>query len=1209
METKDFEILYNNMLDNGKQGSLTLLTAPTGTGKSYTIIKFLSDFINKDKLNCAFFITDQKINLPIDDFKVAFSNIDNQGKTKTITERDFYRKVAVIRSLGDTCENILNEIENDELPKIFSKTREYDRVVHKLNQSFKSYQDSGSEKQTKDAYKELKNAEFAFREYLTKQLKILAKTGEADLGQQQDLIKRYLATKHGKECQDCCDWVNRHYPTIDLERRQLYIMTTAKFIRSYTPFFQYTSQQFTQSKILKNSLVVFDEFDSTKGQLLNKAIDDSWHMRSNFIDLFSAVAEKLKKSQEDTPTVLKKLFKNETKIAELIIDAQKLEKRYRLDLSYKSVLKTYEDNFVLHLPYAIKASRNRKWWSELNYAENYVKLLHSETSPKNDLHFYRMLGQITGFVMKFASTIQHCAQHYAVIENNKRSRLSPKMSVEDATYTIYSALHFSDEQKEALTNVWGGWSNNRRIGKKNVIPETYHQFQKEGLDFYVFSEAERHALDTKISATTLNKTPENFLLTVLRNANLLGLSATAELPTVLNNYDLDYLREQLGERFISGYGLLTPKTKESFKLKDAYKRHGIEIEVSLANIMDVTAGLMPIIQDRMKMVQKQLPAGDRVELNKVVAHVDKYLEGLSDYYKERYFKLFDSFVLFMISPALATFLGLQSVLPKDDIRMETKFVQEIFEALANILCRKEKNIPKLDIISKSNQVKTPIKGQIEKALSEPNNDRRVYLLSAYQTLSVGQNLQHDISEIEKGHYTCIRGADKDSSDKRYFQIDLGGIYLGDVTHVYTDPIDLKTMRPELIRLLAELEYLLDNGEISKDDFDEYLLRLEKLPEVLPGEEPVRRIKQFTKARSYMMSYTRAILQAVGRMDRTHNKVSNPQVIVTENVLTNFSISNLNEQLISPEGLAIAEFKMNHKLEDSVESSDQSICANRFQNLTYLTFVDFRKLVLALQSDKITAQRYRNLREFFLINPTIGSTELGLQQKEDTCGLQYLPINKACYTAYPKYKKVKDKDGRRHTETGIFKFDGPFETQIEVSEASSGLTSILKYPGLRQLFEHNGYATEWNAKDYVLNPVQFINAYLGILGEVAGKFILEDNWQVNLSPITQLPHNELFDFRTQGHVLVDFKNWRGPLQISPENARQQVKKKLAQFESSDGQEWRAVIINILQNGKDASDKAIVINDGSIMEVSALINVDGALVLTMADKKRIGDFLRG
>ncbi|EGF34387.1 hypothetical protein AAULR_10920, partial [Lacticaseibacillus rhamnosus MTCC 5462] len=67
------------------------------------------------------------------------------------------------------------------------------------------------------------------------------------------------------------------------------------FIKGYTPFFEKSSKSFQFSPILSNSLVVLDEFDSTKKQILDNSIEDALKVQVDLLPLFDALYEGLSK--------------------------------------------------------------------------------------------------------------------------------------------------------------------------------------------------------------------------------------------------------------------------------------------------------------------------------------------------------------------------------------------------------------------------------------------------------------------------------------------------------------------------------------------------------------------------------------------------------------------------------------------------------------------------------------------------------------------------------------------------------------------------------------------------------------------------------------------------------------------------------------------------------------------------------------------------
>ena len=60
-----------SFMDNDKENGLLLLDMPTGFGKTYSVIKYIAEFIkeNSDTGKKIFFITTLKKNLPVEELK------------------------------------------------------------------------------------------------------------------------------------------------------------------------------------------------------------------------------------------------------------------------------------------------------------------------------------------------------------------------------------------------------------------------------------------------------------------------------------------------------------------------------------------------------------------------------------------------------------------------------------------------------------------------------------------------------------------------------------------------------------------------------------------------------------------------------------------------------------------------------------------------------------------------------------------------------------------------------------------------------------------------------------------------------------------------------------------------------------------------------------------------------------------------------------
>lgn len=108
-----------------------------------------------------------------------------------------------------------------------------------------------------------------------------------------------------------------------------------------------------------------------------------------------------------------------------------------------------------------------------------------------------------------------------------------------------------------------------------------------------------------------------------------------------------------------------------------------------------------------------------------------------------------------------------------------------------------------------------------------------------------------------------------------------------------------------------------------------------------------------------------------------------------------------------------------------------------------------------------------------------------------------------------------------------------------------------------------------------------NVYKGALGEVIGKFVLEQYAGVTLHEMPS-EHFELFDYSVGNDVYVDFKLWKENMRVSAEEQKQHI---LAKLEKIGGK--RAVIINILLD----HDMPITTSaEGRIVEVPYLYRLD-------------------
>ena len=774
MNIEDHEKIFDQLSKNENHGRLAVLNAPTGCGKSYSVIDFLCNHAVKNQKFRAFFVTDQKKNLSLDLFQECWTNQKNVVSNLTIP---FYKKVATIRSLTDTVRLLINDFENKNIPNLI-RTPNLEKGFDDLRDSFNLYEIIQNQNSNSiNGWYDLEKAELAFRKILAKEIALLGHIEQYGFEnkESQNSIREFLR----KSPQNLQKLIYKIYPTIDLQNYQIFLCTTDKFIRSYTPFFNADSKLFLYSDIIKNNLVVLDEFDSTKSRIWNKSLNDALTIKVDLLTLFDIIYQGLKRIDENVPQQLKDILTKDNSNLHYLNIAKDLNKEFKLSYLYKIKGTVTPNTFVIHTPVNTILSNKNYWYSHFIEKKKQVIV---DNKKDNNLRFNSMLSRVSKFIKSFNQYILNCARQYMSERNSTVNSLDSAINQVDACWTIYRALRLDDNQIKMLMNSsLNGLTQTIKSNSKLENIDNSHEFQKNGLELYRFVNSEQHDLQTEINASFLSITAENYLLELVSKCMVYGLSATASIPTVLDNYDLNYLKEKLNHNFIDGRNCLTTDTKKEFDYDKRYKEHGISVNCEIVGMYD---NIKDLLKDRLKNKNVKIDWNKIREIdsdfkkiqNKIAINGKKEV----NYFKQRYMSLFESFVYFLLDSNLTSFLGLQSKLPDKTEYMSQKLIQQVFDVLSDQLCE-SRNV-KLCFISNTNG---DIQNQLQESLNWSSKGKRTYLLSAYLSIGVGQNLQHNITYSEKERCECIAFDNVSKNDKRLKQIDLGGIYLGDVTHVLT----------------------------------------------------------------------------------------------------------------------------------------------------------------------------------------------------------------------------------------------------------------------------------------------------------------------------------------------------------------------------------------------------------------------------------------
>lgn len=213
--------------------------------------------------------------------------------------------------------------------------------------------------------------------------------------------------------------------------------------------------------------------------------------------------------------------------------------------------------------------------------------------------------------------------------------------------------------------------------------------------------------------------------------------------------------------------------------------------------------------------------------------------------------------------------------------------------------------------------------------------------------------------------------------------------------------------------------------------------------------------------------------------------------------------------------------------------------------------------------------WKALRELCLMRPT-------LSRKNVEQNSQYQLVYMCAPGEITAYSYEQEGDYNKNIN---IKFDGSLPQKM--SEDEVHLKEIMQIPGVKALFEKHGYATSFVPSEFILTPPMFNNIYKGALGEVVGKYILEQYAGVTLQ---EMPPEffELFDYTLGNGVYIDFKLWKETMLISAEEEKKNVLEKLDKCGGK-----RAVIINIML---DHNMQITSSDNGRIIEIPYLYRLD-------------------
>ena len=1069
------EVIKSFCEDEQTTNGLFLIDMPTGAGKTYEVIHYIKELMEKYPDKKIFFVTTLKKNLdaPYEDLLEILSEDQKKKVFRIKPNIDFVKEN--FDSIKDEIKKN-NEIWKSEEFKILKDKYE---IADLLKKSKKDYQ-----------FSDFKDAEYDFRKLLSFKLHEEFK--------QRDKKIQAIQTKEKWK------WVGNLYPSVFTQNFSVYFLTIDKFLLEHStivehPYFFYNHQSF------KNSFVFVDEFDATKETMLKNIIERNIENGINYIDLFKKIHSGLL-----TREVPKKLITpSETRkngaykdfsLAKIIEDIKKLSldinEKHRLDFCHKSQNFDHEERYFLFhdFGYSSMVSDQKDIVIKFDSKGNWNAI--SLNSDKETKKIQEVLYDIKRFTNFFLRGVSVLSINYQQLRQEEISQSDTKRdySIESAIQTVLSTFITEPSIVAKLTREVQMLWKNRVTFIDNDFESGDVSFCNKGWNYYEFIDEDRHDLKTDIFRYSFEETPEKIMKKMCLSAKVIGLSATASLDTVTANYDLKYLKWRLH----SGYRQLTDNDRKRLHQQFQNSVSGYRKDMIKVDVTEPMTDNDYIYDNQWRKLFSNEETAEYIhaELENLLPPPLEQGKRKDVYYKRRYFRIAWVYKKFVCQKEMQSLLCLLTALPNDNSNfLKWSFLQKIFKAIS------EEAGDTYDVNVAVVLDSTDFDNKKDGILDELASGERRFVVSSYQTIGAGQNLQYDIPESLDGKLVHT------NNFKKRAQKDFDAIYLDKPTNIIVNMLKPDVTLEDIACYIYQCEYLCDNWEIPRTVKDN---NIRAAFDKLKGKEPYFDLSLlYTK--SAQIAATRCLIQAVGRICRTnmksphiyifaHDEISNTlysPIIDDKSKDFNWEFRELVKALKTDR-----QSSMPKEIDITRKAEDISFKANR-QILKMLNFKYW---------NRESIEQWQRLRDFVLQHPTLTPDDWEKNQWK----FFYIELPIESNKVYYK------------TENDFFKTNVLFSAQsgfAEESAPSVNLHTLLKLFGLKSYFEQKEYAIDWETHKYIMSPPLFNNIYKGALGEVVGKYFFEQILNIELEDL-EPQFYEFFDFKVKGKpVFVDFKHWK------------------------------------------------------------------------------------
>jgi len=1072
MQNPLVDIFTNHAKD---ENGLSLLSSPTGSGKTHSMIEAISKLLKNKKFNRQIFFISNKKNIVKEPYEMLLDKL--QDTNKEAVEKVLYLKSDIDLAI----DFFVNE-------KVYEKYK--DKISSDLRKEFD------------------KAANFFHIIFKLKDDKDILETKRDKVNKLKELIKSKFKDK--KLLQQNKFWLKKLFPSLYLNEYDVIFLNTDKFMSGY-----FTLQGLESFLNIKDKIIFIDEFDASKERILKALLKDikSDNIIADFLSIYQKLnnlppnIDEIKKLYEKTKKYLDEIYKD-FHLAYPIVN--------KTDVKKEAYILRDGDIVIPH----ISSSRLDFCFNDKTN-KNEIVQHNKKRSCKSLLQLERQI--IYYLTFGFPIFFESMARKYKKFHKN--------IDIYAARETILNRYKLSETEKNKILKriVYA----NLRV--QNIKRDKIVDFWDRGFSISFLQDDINHNEDTYIFFDYLSISPEYLIFALSKKNKIIGVSATVEINSLIHNYNLEYLKRKLGDRFKTLTKEETKKIKKYMKELKIIEKKGIEIKV------------------------KWLPETHKKNLEEIKDNLFNLLSDIDYIFLENYINnelsMFENDIMKVRALSLAYLLAsfLYGHLIKKEIDSFIYFGNRIndIEDIINfakkvsyLILKGKLEYKKEEFFEIVDNIVIKVKANEFKNIGLENRTS-FFLITTYKSLMEGVNLKHKFDPKNLGKKVVQFG----SFNSDVYLKDIDGIYLEKPTFFVDTKDSLMEDIYNYLTLYNFCLYYHPGYNINSNNAKEFVEELKKRRKKDIEGIFLKKNSGFFQNRinrfyhDYIEDFFNneiayLVIQTIGRLNRTSFKNKKIQIYMDEyfkRYLESFYYSEAYKK-----GVFLDKF--NKIIKQSLENSSFNNTTQKlYDRFTYEVSVkntliksDIDGMLSAIFTEDYTKDKairdWQELREIVLRYPTLKTTdtiEIGSKNFNVPNIYVKLPILSTWYSFLGKYvgdiKKVSLKD------------------RIGELVSDDELKQIMKIKVLKEYFESKGYATFWQEGYFLMAPIVYNNIYKGALGEIVGEYIFRNVFDLELEDLDK-DSFEVFDKRYKD-VYFDFKFYKDTTICKDDNMKELTEKLL------------------------------------------------------------------